>query len=110
MIDVTTRPRVVLVLGRGPIDGDPCEWVTNAQERELPIVVLSLGFPVSDEQQVFVAHAIDRAFDRRVRLEALLVVNPMELTDHIVPGDEIVVMAGGRNGNRIRSALGLEPS
>lgn len=110
MIDVTTRARVVVVLGRGPLHADPGDWVATAKERDLPLLVLSMGFPVSDEQQAFVARSIDRAFERRVHLEALLVWDPKDLTDHVEPGDEIVVVAGGRDGKRIRSALGLGTS
>lgn len=68
--------------------------------------MLTLGYPVSEEQQAFVTRAIDEAFEARVRLDAQIVARPGGLGAR----DDVTVVAAGREERRIGSALTRLPS
>lgn len=104
MIDVTVGTRVVVVLGRGRLEAGVAPYVDRAAERGVPLVVLTIGYPVSQPQAEFVAEAIDRAFDARVVLDAILLAEPAELATHLTTADEVTVHAG-RDQRRIASVV-----
>jgi hypothetical protein len=104
VIDVTVITRVVVVLGRGRLEVGAAPYVERAAERGVPLLVLTIGYPVSRPQGDFVAEAIDRAFDARVSLDAILLAEPAELATHLTIVDEVTVHAG-RDRRRIASAL-----
>jgi len=106
VIDVTVTTRLVVVLGRGRLDVDAAPYVERAAERGVPLLVLTIGYPVSAAQGDFVAEAIDRAFDARVSLDAILLAEPAELATHVTSADEVAVHAG-RGRRRIASVVAL---
>ncbi len=104
MIEVTVSTRLVVVLGRGRLEVRAVPYVERAAERDIPLLVLTIGYPVSAAQQDFVAEAIDRAVDARVFLDAILLAEPAELATHLTIADEVSVHAG-RDRRRIASVL-----
>jgi hypothetical protein len=104
VIDVTVTTRLVVVLGRGSREADAAPYVGRAAERGVPLLVLRIGYPVSRSQGDFVAEAIDRAFDARVFLDAILLAEPAELATHLTTTDEVSVHAG-RDRRRIASVV-----
>jgi hypothetical protein len=104
VIDVTVTTRLVVVLGRGRLDVDAAPYVERAAERGVPLLVLTIGYPVSRPQGDFVAEAIDRAFDARVFLDAILLADPADLTTHLTIADEVSVHAS-QDRRRIASVL-----
>jgi hypothetical protein len=105
VIEVTVGTRLVVVLGRGRLEVSAVPYVERAAERDIPLVVLTIGYPVSTAQQGFVAEAIDRAFGARVDLDAILVPDPAELTTHLTLEDEVTVHADSSDRRRIASVL-----
>ena len=110
MIDVAVRDRIVVVLGRGRMDVDPAVHVARAAGRGTPILMLALGYPVSQRQQAFITRAIDEALEARVRLDARIVARLDELAAHVGATDDVTVVAAGRDGRRIGSVLARLPS
>ncbi|MGZ6546258.1 MAG: hypothetical protein ACXVEI_13200 [Actinomycetota bacterium] len=110
MIDVTTGTNVVVVLGRGRLTAAPTRFVARAAARRAPLRVLTLGFPVTERQQAFVAEAVDRAFEARVHLDASVIGDPEKVSADLGPLDEVVVVAAGREERRIGSLLARLPS
>jgi len=105
VIGVAVDTRIVVVLGREPGDAKAADWVANAAHREIPLLVLAVGYPLTGDQQALVEAAVGRAFDLRVQLEAELVPGRTELLAHLHPGDVVVVAATGREARRIGAAL-----
>ena len=83
VIDVAVRDRIVVVLGRGRMDVDPAVHVARAAGRGTPLLMLALGYPVSQHQQAFITRAIDEAFEARVHLDARIVARLDELATHV---------------------------
>ncbi len=105
MIGVAVDTRMVVVLGREPGDAKTADWVAHAAQREIPLLLLAVGYPLTGDQEALVADAIDRAFDLRVHLDAVLVPGRPELVAHLLPGDDVVVAATRREARRIDAAL-----
>lgn len=105
MIDVTVSTRVVVVLGRGRLDVAASAYVDRAAELGVPLLVLTVGYPVSEPQRDFVAEAIAEAFEARVSLDAILLLQAAELATHLTLEDEVAMYAGGRERRRIGSVL-----
>jgi hypothetical protein len=110
VIEVASGTRMVVVLGRGRSDVNPSAYVARAAERRLPLLVLAVGYPLSEQQQAFVAECIDRAFAGSVELDAQIVTRAAELGHHVAQTDEITIVAAGRDEHRIGSALAHLPS
>jgi hypothetical protein len=110
VIDVVVHDRIVVVLGRGRVDVDPALHIARAAGRGAPLLVLALGYPVSQRQQAFVTRAIDEAFGSRVLLEALIVAQLDELATYVGATDDVTVVAAGRDERRIGSILSRLPS
>jgi hypothetical protein len=110
VIDVVVQDRIVVVLGRGRVDVDPTAHIARAAGRGKPVLMLTLGYPVSQQQQAFVTRAIDEAFEARVGLDAQIVARPDGLADHVGATDDVTVVAAGRDVRRIGSILARVPS
>lgn len=110
MIDVVVRERIVVIVGQGRADIDPGIYVARAAGRGIPLLMLTLGYPVSRRQQAFITRAIDEAFETRVGLAAQVVSRPDELIVHIDAKDEVTIVAAGRDERRIGSILARLPS
>jgi hypothetical protein len=109
VIDVVVRDRIVVVLGRGRVDIDPAVHVARAAGRGTTLLMLTLGYPVSEQQQAFVTRAIDEAFEARVGLDARIVARPDGLADYLGATDDITIVAAGRDERRIGSMLARLP-
>ena len=110
MIDVVVRDRIVLVLGRGRMDTDPAVHVARAAGRRTPVLMLALGYPVSQRQQAFITRATGEALDARVRLDAQIIARLDDLAAHVGATDDVTVVAAGRDKRRIGSVLARLPS
>jgi hypothetical protein len=110
VIDVVVRDRIVVVMGRGRVDVDPTVHIASAAGRGTPLLILTLGYPVSQRQQAFIRRAIDEAFQARVHLDARIVARPDGLADHVGATDDVTIVAAGRDGRRIGSVLARLPS
>lgn len=110
MIDVVVRERIVVVLGRGRVDLDPRILIARAADCRIPVVVLTLGYPVIQRQQAFITGAIEGAFQERVELAAHVVARPDGLAAHVGARDDVMIVAAGRDERRIGSALARLPS
>ncbi len=110
MIDVAVRDRIVVVLGRGRMDVDPAVHVARVAGRGTPLLMLTLGYPVSQRQQAFIRRAIDEAFQARVHLDARIVARPDGLAEHVDATEDVTIVAAGRDGRRIGSVLARLPS
>jgi hypothetical protein len=110
VIDVVVRDRIVVVLGRGRVDVDPAVHVARAAGRGTPLLMLALGYPVSQRQQAFITAAIDEAFATRVHLDAQIVARLDELAAHVGATDDVSIVAAGRDQRRIGSVLARLPS
>ena len=105
MIDVGIGTRKVVVVGRdpGPVETEP--WVDDAADRAVPLLLLTVGYPVSAEQAQLVASLIDEAFDRGVRFEAVMVSGRAGLAGHLLPDDDLVVAARGRERRQLEAVV-----
>jgi hypothetical protein len=100
----TTR-KTVLVLGRSS-SGLSVPSLTEADEA---IVVLAIGWPVSDEQRSVLDAAEARARADGVPFDAHLLAGPDAVRGLVGGTDRIFVDAGPRETRRIRRALGRRP-
>ncbi len=98
------KTRTVVLLGRRP----PSMWdeLRTVLHRNDDLVVLSLGYPVSEEQRSWLLAAQELAAEIGAWFDALLVVSPRELVTHLLPGDDVRVAASGREARRLQSAAG----
>ena len=105
MIDVGIGTRKVVVVGRdpGPVEAGP--WVDDAADRAVPLLLLTVGYPVSADQAQLVASLIDEAFDRGVRFEAVMVSGRAGLAGHLLPDDDLVVAARGRERRQLEAVV-----
>ena len=87
-------PRTVFVLGTGGLDG-VVGFIERAARLGGEIVVLSLGYPVTDEQQACVAGAIAIAAETHGGLEAVLVPDVEDVPRQLHPDDSVAVFATG---------------
>jgi hypothetical protein len=101
---------VVLVVGRGQTDADTAVHVTRASDRGVPLLMLTLGYPVNERQRSYIARAIDRAFEARAQLDARILARAADLADLVAATDEVTVVAAGRDERRIGSVLARLPS
>ena len=106
MIEVTTKSRIVVVMGRGADHaGDPDKVIRRAAASSAPIAIFSLGFPVTPAQQAFVAAAVEAAVDSGVELDAEVLGGPRNLRTRLERGDELIVDSRGLERRRIDSAI-----
>lgn len=110
MIEVVVRDRIVVVLGRGRVEAGQTVHIARAAGRGTTLLMLTLGYPVSERQQVFITRAIDEAFEARVGLDAQIVARPDRLADHVGAKDDVTIVAAGRDERRIGSILARLPS
>ena len=87
----------------------PCMSLVAAG-RGTPLLMLALGYPVSQHQQAFITRAIDEAFEARVHLDARIVGRLDELASHVGAADDVTIVAAGRDERRIGSVLARLPS
>jgi nucleotide-binding universal stress UspA family protein len=106
MSDVATRSRFVVVLGRSTENlGDPKALVRAALDNELDVAVLSIGFPVTPQQQAFVAESVELAVESGIRLDAEILATAADLALHLSDGDDVAVASRGLERRRIEAIL-----
>src|SRR2546427_6333897 len=105
MHELPRRERRVYVLGRGAtLDVEAVARKVIGEGSEL--VLLSLGYPSDSAQAGVVGDALRLADELRLWLDAVLVSNPAQLPQFIDDGDEVNVLAMGRERRRIERILG----
>jgi hypothetical protein len=106
MIEVTTKARIVVVMGRGadPVR-DPRDVIQGTAARSTRVAVFSLGFPVTLHQQAFVAEAVEAAVDFGVELDAEILSHARDLGSRLERGDEVIVDSRGMERRRIDAAI-----
>ena len=106
MTDVASMLRYVLVLGRSTENlGSPASLVTMAQTNQLDVTLLSVGFPVTPQQQAFVAEAVDLAVGAGIRLDAEILAGTSDLAGHIRDSEDVRVASRGLERRRIQAIL-----
>jgi hypothetical protein len=106
MIAVTTVPRFVVVLGRSTQNlGDPEALVQGALDHQLDVAVLSIGFPVTPQQQAFVAESVELAIEVGIRLDAEILASTADLAGRVTDHDDVAVASRGLERRRIEGIL-----
>jgi hypothetical protein len=106
MIGVTTVPRFVVVLGRSTENlGDPQALVQGALEHQLDVAVFSIGFPVTPQQQAFVAESVELAVEAGIHLDAEILGTTSDLADRFTERDDVVLASRGLERRRIEGIL-----
>ncbi len=101
-----TTHRTVLVLGRRPSGSG---WPSSEDlARSRALVVIAIGWPMTDAQRERLDLAETLASSAKVVLDAFLVPSSNEIASRMELGDEVTVDAGTREERRIRRALGAE--
>jgi hypothetical protein len=104
MARAVTDTRIVVLLGRHPSTGwEPSGDLGLRKDDEL--VLLSIGYPVTAAQREAFLRAQDLTAAAGAWLDARLVTSIDEALQAIEPGDEVLVMACGREGKRLRAGL-----
>jgi hypothetical protein len=96
----TTR-KTVLVLGRSAT-GIPVPATADGDEA---IVVLAIGWPLTDSQRSVLQEAEDAARRARVVFDAHLIASPDGIAPLVGGSDRVMLDAGPRETRRIRRAL-----
>lgn len=99
------RPRRVFVLGRKGTFGDLDAQARAAAMDEVPLVLLCVGYPVTPQQQIAVAEALQLSVELGVWFDAISLARPEDALAHLRPGDEVTVRAVGRQRRRLESLL-----
>ena len=105
MIPSMTRSEIVVLLGRGPLPGDPVSLIERAAAEGADVRVLSIGLRATKSQQAYVEEAVDRAFRARVAMDAQLVADRKAALAMVGACGDVVIVARGRRGKRIESGL-----
>jgi hypothetical protein len=104
MARAVTKTRIVVLLGRRPSTG----WEPSGDKRlrkDDELVLLSVGYPVTVAQREAFLRAQELTEAAGAWLDARLVTSIDEALQAIEPGDEVLVMARGREGKRLRARL-----
>jgi hypothetical protein len=100
-VSTPTLRKTVLVLGRSA-SGLPLPASTEILDG---IVVLALGWPLTDAQRANLEEAEARARTARVRFDAHLLASPRQIRTLVEATDRMLVDANPREARRIRRAL-----
>jgi len=87
-------PRTVIILGTGVLDS-VVGFIERAARLGGEIVVLSLGYPVTGQQQASVEQAIAVVAETHGGLDAILVPDVQDVPRHLLPHDSVAVFATG---------------
>ena len=103
MVSSPATHRTVLVLGRRPSGAGGRS--ADDLARSGVLVVITIGWPVTDAQRERLDHAEALARTARVVLGAFLVPSARDVASRMELGDQVTVDAGPREERRIRRAL-----
>jgi hypothetical protein len=95
--------RVVVIVGREPGDIGAALGPRLAGRTE--VLLLSLGYPPSEEQQESFREALELAVEAGATFDSRLVLSTRSAIGYLEPGDDVVVAAEGRDGRRITWTL-----
>jgi nucleotide-binding universal stress UspA family protein len=108
-VSVASAPRRVFVLGRkGTFDVGAEARRAAADGAEL--VLLSVGYPVTESQSSAVEEGARLAVDLRLPFDAVLVTDRAHLAEHVGPAQQVVVVASGRERRTLERLLGPDTS
>lgn len=96
--------RTVLVLGRA-VGEDAIGFAERAARLGSELVLLSLGYPPTGEQQALVQGALAIIAETHSSLDAVLVPDVEELPRFLVHDDRVAVFAGGLERRTIERVL-----
>ena len=104
MTHAVTAARTVLILGQ---DADPgaIGFVERAARLEGEVVLLSLGYPISEPQQALVATALALVAETHSGLDVVLVPDAADLPRYLVPEDRVAVFASGMERRTIERVV-----
>jgi hypothetical protein len=94
---VLPPPRRVFVLG-GYNGTDPTVAVRRALEAGCEVVLIAVGYPLSQQQRRVVETTIALVNTMHGTLDAMLVASADELARHLLPGDRVEVLASASSG------------
>ena len=92
MISGAPAARTVLIVGQGA-DSDAIGFVERAVRLESEVVLLSLGYPISDGQRALVATALALVTETHSGLDVVLVPDAADLPRYLHPEDRVAVFA-----------------
>ena len=104
-VSIPTKRRTVVVLGRSA-RGATLPSVADVRDT---ILVLAIGWPLTDTQRGVLDRAEERARTARVVLDAHLVSSAAAAAALVGSEDLLVLDAGSREARRIRRSLGRRP-
>jgi nucleotide-binding universal stress UspA family protein len=105
MLGAVEHPRrLVIVLGRRPAF-DVESVARSASSEGIPLLFLSLGYPVGRAQAELVAAAVELSVELGVHFEAVLVPDEGRLLEHFNEGDDVTFVLEPREGRRLRAKL-----
>jgi K+-sensing histidine kinase KdpD len=106
VLDVAAATRRVFVLGRdSSLDVEREARRAAAEGGEL--VLVTVGYPITDSQDDAVREAVRLAGELRFQLDAVLATTPEQAAREITRADEVTVVAGGRERKRLERAVGI---
>lgn len=105
-VGIPTKPRTVVVLGRS---ARGATLPPLAEVRDT-ILVLAIGWPLTDAQRDVLDRAEGLARTARVVLDAHLVSSAAAAAGFVGSEDRLVLDAGSREARRIRRSVGRRPS
>jgi nucleotide-binding universal stress UspA family protein len=104
MVAVPRLRRRVYVLGRGAtLDVEPVAREAAAHGEQL--VLLSVGLRITPEQESVVWEALRLAGTLPLWIDAVLVATPEEVAEMVDPGEEVTILASGRQRKHLERAL-----
>ncbi len=89
---------------------DAAGCVEDAADQRVAVLVLAVGYSITDPQRRFVAQALERALELNVRLDAEMIARASALSRYVRPEDDVMIVAAGREERRIGSVLAHHPS
>jgi hypothetical protein len=95
MSAVVPHGRRVYVLGKHALLEDLGAVARRAYLENVPLVILSLGYPVSDRQQAIMDEGLALAGELRIHLDVRLVTSLDQLPALLGEGDEVAVLSSG---------------
>jgi hypothetical protein len=99
----TTVQRTVLVLGRGQTE--PAQLYAEDVDGSMSVVVIALGWPLTDAQRHAVEAARALALDHRLVFEAILVGSLVAGVAEISARDRVLLGADRREARRVTKLL-----
>jgi hypothetical protein len=95
--------RIVVIVGHEP--GDMAEVLGPRLPRRNEVLLLSIGYPATAEQQEAFREALHLAAEAGAVFDSRLVLSARAAIAFIEPEDEVTIAAAGREGRRIEAVL-----